>query len=148
LVVCNIAEMRRRRLNPLVRSAIFFSIYPSNLQRLLKIVKIEFHFFKFFLKVQIKMFFFQHILTLLERHICAGAEFFLIENLLLIGPGLSKCDKRHGVMKAHHGVMEAHHEAMEAHHGATEAHPGAIEGHPGAMEAQPAVVCGGSAWSL
>jgi hypothetical protein len=86
-------------------------------------------------------------LTFSERHICAGAEFFLIENLLLIGPGLSKYDKRHGVMKVHHGVMEAHHEAMEAHHGAMEAHPGAIEGHPGAMESQPAVVCGDSAWS-
>jgi hypothetical protein len=37
-----------RLINLLVPSAIFFSRYRSNLQRLLKIVKIEFHFFKFF----------------------------------------------------------------------------------------------------
>jgi hypothetical protein len=50
--------------------------------------KVEFHFFIFFLKGQIKFFFTRHILTVSERHICAGGDFFQNKSLLLIGLGL------------------------------------------------------------
>ncbi len=96
--------------NPLVPSAIFFSRCHLNLQGSLKIVKIEFHFFIFILKGQIKKFFFRHILTLSERHICAGAEFFLIKASSWLVQTFSKQGKYNEVIQAYYGAMEAHHE--------------------------------------
>jgi hypothetical protein len=61
-----------------VTSAISFSEFCSNLQGMLKIVKIEFHFFIFFLKRQIKKFFFPAnidrlgTVNICRRPICAG----------------------------------------------------------------------------